>query len=414
MRYILKNGINSGFQDIRQQYQDEKKINLDETPSLFSRPTLFGGPNVKERAKQIEFIENMYEVLAPHFLSESEIKTSNQFQSHIIASRLMIASCLYVLDQIKSSKRNSVLYRIIEDLLNITDENYFDEEDKYVCFLGAKRAIQSSKFSLDAFNATLSDAGMNLFSETYWEEFSQFLSKSSKAKKMETKYSDFQFTPIIQSVGSAVFQTAGFTLGCLVSDTFKDSSYLTSSQSKLTTMVGAGLTFVFIPSPLTVAIFSPLIAKKLLDVFCTVTLAQIFGYGLGLLGTGTAKVIGLPLDGAYQLSLKTASMIKSYYFQEKSNSQLTGYRIADGSLIVNGMALRIISEEKIPENYIQKTIEVKKDGTIYIDGKSPDEITKKLLIPKQMVEEIKSQLQMNQEELVGKPSSVFKCESIFN
>ncbi len=57
MRYILPAGALTSLNFLRDDYQSERKVDLDQPPSLIGVPTLFGGTDVIARDKQTKFIK---------------------------------------------------------------------------------------------------------------------------------------------------------------------------------------------------------------------------------------------------------------------------------------------------------------------------------------------------------------------
>lgn len=137
MRFILTSDALQKFDNIRADYQKAKKVDIEKEPSMFGRPIYFGGTNVIERKRQIHFLEKIKLILGPNLLPVEQIKTPEQYQATIMANRVFVAACFYVQSQIMSSKRNSALYRLIDDYLSMTKENFLDDEDKELCLLAA-------------------------------------------------------------------------------------------------------------------------------------------------------------------------------------------------------------------------------------------------------------------------------------
>lgn len=368
MRFILATNALNTIDSLRTDYENKKKIDLDETPSIIGLPKFFGGTDVETRKTQITWLRKIKTVLEPNLLKEEDIKNPEQLQAHITATRVMIAACLYVQSQIGSSKRNSALYSLIEDGLGITDENYLDEEDKEICYLAAHRVINSSKIALEECNEVLIKKKMKAFTEKEWKAFSKFLEESCITKKIDNPYTNYPITSITRPLFGACFSSSGLAIGYLLGDTLSNASYLMSPKFKVTTGVGTALYVVCGASTTGVALFAPLIATKLVNTVCSISLAQVLATIMGFLGQGIGLGIGYPLDLTYQLLWKSCSLVSNYYSKQSKTPALTGIRIVDGVPVISGLAIELCNEE-IPKELIKQTITIEKDGKVYIGDK---------------------------------------------
>lgn len=399
MRFILTDNAIANLESLRYQYQYERKVNLDEKPSLIGLPTLFGGINVLERKDQISFLEKMYVILKSHLLKEEEIKTSEQFHEHISASRVMIAVCLYVQSQIINSKRHSVLYRLIEDNLGIDSENFLDDEDKETCFLTANRVINSSKIDLEKANCSLENEGLKPISEKEWKTFADFLDKKTEPLKPLPLESDYPITAITGPFFRMGLMYSGATAGMLLGDTISNASFVMGSKTKVTALIGTTLIVLGQAGPTGIAIFAPVVAGKLISAFCSISLAHVLGSTMGLVGQGIGTVVGIPLDVGCKLIKIMCGLIGSYCQKLPESPDVTGYRIADGMLVINGIALQILPENKIPENYVKQVIEITDDGKMYIDGILTTPPLSGIQLPKTIIEELKEHSKQKEEEV---------------
>lgn len=190
MHFILTPGCIAKFDNLRKAYEAEKHVDLNEKPSMIGKPIFFGGTDVVSRNKQVSFLEKVNSVLKIHLLHEQDIKTPAQRQVYIIAARFMMAACLYVQSQIGSSKRNSALYRLTEDNLGITVDNFLDDEDKETCYLTAARLIKTPH-ALEHANVVLEKDGLKPFTEKEWKQFADFLNEMCQKKKLQIKLQTF-------------------------------------------------------------------------------------------------------------------------------------------------------------------------------------------------------------------------------
>lgn len=392
MRFILTEKAKTAIETIRKQYQQEKNVNLNEKPSLLGVPTLFGGTDVENREKQIAFLEKIHDILKPNLFLE-EMKSPEQLQAYLTASRFMIAACLYVQSQISGSKRHSVLYRLIEDNLGITTENYLDEEDKEICFLAAKRMISSSPKVLDEANGHLSHKGIKMISEKEWRKFSEFINEHCNTSEDQSIYSQYPIASMVRPLFGAGFAYSGATIGLLLGDTISNASYIMGPKARLTAMVGTTLLVVGQSGPTSIALFGPVIATKLLNSFCTISLAHILGKSMEMLGQGIGLGVGLPLDLAYKLIWRACALIGNYYTKQQQNPELSGYRLTDGVMVIHGIVIQILPESQIPKAYKKQVIEIKEDNKMYIDGLLIEAPMADLECPNDVIEDIKKQIQ---------------------
>ncbi|KTD41969.1 hypothetical protein [Legionella parisiensis] len=391
MHFILAPGRIAKFDNLRKTYEAEKKIDLNEKPSIISTPIFFGGTDVVSRNKQISFLEKVKVLLKIHLINEEDIKTPIQRQVYIIATRFMIAACLYVESQIGSSKRNSVLYRIIEDNLGITSENYLDDEDKETCLLTAERIIKTPN-AFEHANAALEKNGLRPFSEKDWKEFTEFLKGMSRTKETKDQFTNFPVISLTQPFFGTALAYAGATVGVVLAEGISNSTSAVSPRVQLTALVGSTL-LVFSPAgPTGVALLAPVIATKLFTSFCTISLAHIMSTAGGYLGQGIGIGVGLPFDAAYNLLWSICSLINRYYSKPSQLAPIDGIRVVDGATIVSGIPIQLVPEDALPQGYTKKILEITDGGEIRIEGEEIKDSEKPVHIPPEVIEELKKQL----------------------
>lgn len=367
MRFILTSEALARFELLRTQYQQERGVDLTKKASWLGTPTFMGGIDSDSRQAQISFLEKIVFILKPNFFNDSQIKTPEEWQTNLTASRVMVAACLYVQSQIGNSERRSVLYRLIEDNLGITAKNKLDEEDKELCFFAANRLINSSSMNLDQINIALHKANLGSISERSWSEFSTFLQTQCQLAKTENPYENYPITSITQPLFGAVFSYAGVTVGYISGDTISKSTVSMEPRYKLTALIGSSLLILGPVSPASIAIVAPVVAGKLITTFCSISLAHILGVTMGLLGQGVGIGVGLPLDLTYQLLRKAYRTIKHHYYDDKNEPKLTGLRLGDGMLVVNGLEFKMTTpDDELPAH--DNTIEIKEDGEVYLNN----------------------------------------------
>ncbi len=347
----------------------------------------------------------MIVVLRANLAKEEEITTPEQWEANLTASRVVIAACLYVQSQISSPKNNSALYRLINKDLGITDTNYLDDEDKEICFLAANRVVNSSLSAFSDANAALRKANMKPFTEQEWSDFSKFVSSVSVKKVSTNPYSNYPVTSITQPLFGAAFSYTGATIGYLGGDVISQSSKTMSTKLQITTMVGSSLLMLGTTGPMGVALFSQVIASKLVTAFFSISLAHVLGTTMGILGQGVGMGIGLPLDYAYRLIWKASATIMNYYSSYPNTSQMTGIRIADGKSIMNGIVIEYTPSSDLKTEEGQQTVEITEEGKLLINGKEVTIPDGGVQLPLELINELKAQLKLQEEKVSEEDSS---------
>lgn len=400
MRYILTDRLIKEIDDLRYKYQTEKKVNLNEEPSRFGMPTLFGGTDVITRRNQINFLDKIVQCTSQQLKPQEDIKTAESYQGYFTSAKLLLSACLYVLDQIKGSKRNSALYRIIEDALGITKEHYLDDEDKLHCFMTARRILNDSSF-FDKYNDLLKDQDADLFTEKEWDDFKSFVNKSCDNYESLQHTTSYPFTSVTDPAFTLAFQTVGLTLGCMASETFRTSTFINAPKGKLTACVVGGLVFAG-NSPLSVSILAPVIVERMLSFFCTISFAQLLSMGMGFIGKGIGIGVGVPLDLAFKASKKATNLVGGLYFKEPNAPKLTGFNL-QGGLMIQGAAIKIQPLQPLKIQTVQPDLRIDESGAILINGTNAEELIKGLELPKPMRLELTRQLEEVKSHLEPEP-----------
>ncbi|KGP64194.1 type IV secretion protein Dot [Legionella norrlandica] len=405
MRYILPAGALTSLNFLRDDYQAERKVDLDQPPSFIGVPTFFGGTDVIARDKQTKFIKKMIVVLRANLAKEEEITTPEQWEANLTASRVVIAACLYIQLQISSPKNNSALYRLINKHLGITDLNYLDDEDKEMCFLAANRIINSSLSAFSDANAALRKENMKPFTEQEWSEFSKFVSNINIKKVSSNPYINYPITSITQPLFGAAFSYTGATIGYLGGDVISQSSKAMSTKLQITTMVGSTLLMLGTTGPMGVALFSQVIASKLVTAFFSISLGHVLGTAMGILGQGVGIGVGMPLDLAYRLLWKTSAAIINYYSNYPNTSQMTGIRITDGKSVIGGIVIEYNPNSDIKAEEGQQSVEITEDGKLLINGKPVTIPDSGVQLPLELINELKEQLKLREKTTDDEESS---------
>lgn len=395
MRYVLPAGLLTSLHFLRDDYQTERKVNLDEAPSLIGVPTFFGGTDVVSRNIQTKFIEKMLVILSANLMKEEDIYTPEQWQANLTASRVIIAACLFIQSQISFPQSNSALYRLIDKSLGINSENYLDDEDKEICFLAANRIINSSLSALDDANIALRKAHLKPITEAEWNKFSTFLSEATIKKVRVNPYTHYPITSITQPMFGAAFSYTGATIGFLSGDMISNSTKFMSTRFQATALIGSTLLILGPAGPMGVALFSQVIAGKLISGLCSVSMAHVLGTVMGIAGQGVGIAVGLPMDWVYRMLWKTAALIAAYGNYANTS---TGIRISDGKTVMNGILIDVTPLDELPQDYEQKVIELKDDGKIYIDGNAVEVPATGVQLPAEVLAELKAKFKELQEE----------------
>jgi hypothetical protein len=220
MRLTIPDNALDKLPFLRERYQKERKVDIEEPPSMIGMPTMFGGTDVKTRKKQIVFLEKLLIILRPNLKKLEEITSPEELQANITAWRVYLSACWYVQSQ---NNGNSALSRVINEDLGITSENYPDEEDKENCYATANRFV-NTKNALEDANVALIKANKRPFTEKDWSEFTHFISKSQTRQVSSNSYTNYPITSITQPLFSATFAYTGATVGLLSGDIVCKSS----------------------------------------------------------------------------------------------------------------------------------------------------------------------------------------------
>ncbi len=389
MRLIIPNDTLDKLPFLREQYQQARNVNIEETPSMLGLPTMFGGTDVKTRKKQIVFLEKLFAILRPNLKKLEEITSPEEFQANVTAWRVYLTACWHVQSQ---NSKNSALSAVINEDFGITAENYPDEEDKENCYATANRFV-NTKNALEDANVALIKAKLRPFTEKDWSEFTQFLSESN-VKKVSTPnpYTNYPITSITQPLFAATFAYTGATVGLLSGDVISKSTKGMAAKYQLTALIGGSLLLFGPTGPTGVALFAPVIASKLITAFCSITLAHVLGATLGIIGHGVGTAIGLPLDLAYHLLWKVCAAVGGYYYKESEAPMITGIRISDGVALISGVAITITPVEQLTEVHQKQIIELKEDGSLYVNGKGIITAHSGIQLPSIVIDELKEHI----------------------
>jgi hypothetical protein len=371
MGFILNDHALRSLANIRQEYEDDKKIKLNSKPSFLGMPTLLGGTNVGERGQQINFIEKMLLVLSENLIPEKEIINDQMHRTNLTASRMLLAVCLFVQRQITSnyavrSGTNAALHQLINKKLGINDRNYLNAEDKAICFDTA-HALLSIPGAWDDANKKLKEFKVSPISFEEWQNFKIAVIENLQLKTPKQK-NNYPFTSITKPLFGAAFAYAGASLGLLGGDILNKSSQLLPTRYYISAGISGIALTMHTSNTLGVSILAPIVANRILESFFQVSLGHLGAVTFKVLGQGVGTVVGLPLDLAYHLSLKTYSTLKEMYSNHHEKQYLTGVRISDGLLVVNGLTIEIKECAATSKLEPVEQTRIEKDGSIFING----------------------------------------------
>lgn len=393
MKYTLPAGALVQLTFLRAQFHEARGVDLDKPPSRIGLPTLFGGTDVVGRNAQTKFLLKIHTILKSKLKNETDIKTPEEWEANLNASRVMLAACIYVKSQISRPKANSALYRLINSNLGITGENVMDEEDKMICIQAAQKIMGASLLA-DA-NALLRDEKCDLLSDTEWHEFREFLDASVKANAANP-YANYPVSSITGPLFQAGFAYAGTAIGYLIGTAAAESTHALRAKNQLTLGVASSLIFLRSTGPFGAALFAQVIAGKLFTTFSSVSMAHIMGTVFGILGRGVGVAVGLPLDVAYLALWKACTVINDYC---KNNPDacanlLTGTRIHDGMHMIAGQEFSIKEMGAIKEESSSEPPVIEyQNGEILIPGEKPvPAIDWSQKLPPELVAELRKQI----------------------
>lgn len=393
MRFILGPNKLINLDELRNKYQKEKGIILDAPPSFFKTPTALGGTNIPARKSQITLIEKMRIILNANTFKEEHIKTNAELEAYLTSARVLLATVLYIQSQIGKSKRRSVLYRLLEDELGVSESNQLDEEDQEICFLAAKRIVAQQSF-LEQANTALRDAKAPILTENEWANFKDFLISKSSQRLVNDPYADYPVTNVTQKLFGAAGAYAGATIGMLSGEVISHSTKALSTKTQLSAVVGGTLLVFRSAGPAGVALFAPAIAERLINSFCSISLAHMLGISMGIVGKGVGIGVGMSLDIAYKLLCAIGSTISTRAYSSPTHG-VSGIRIKDGMTVLHGIPLEVSSLDSILAKYKDVKIIDIREGNLYIDDQLIKVPETGRQMPKELIDALKSHLSID-------------------
>lgn len=179
-------------------------------------------------------------------------------------------------------------------------------------------------------------ARLSLFSYEEWEQFSEYLGLQCKNKSTAS----FPITSITKPLFGAAFSYVAASIGALGGDMVSQTTSAMPSKLRLTAYIGSTI-LLFSPGPLGPALFSQIIAGKIITTLCTISLASVMRTVGEIIGQAIGIGIGVPLDLAFNLIWKALSIIGNYFNSHTNPTDLTGIRIEDGAMFLQGIEIKV-------------------------------------------------------------------------
>lgn len=190
---------------------------------------------------------------------------------------------------------------------------------------------------------------------TVWNEFKEFVKTELKPAKKSTLYPITSYT---RPIFGSIFGYAGASIGLNAGNTISNSTKLNTTRYYLTAGISGVILTVGGAGTMGVSIIAPVIATKLVESFCQVSLGHIAAVSFKYVGEGVGITVGLPLDIAWKLTKKSYGVIKDWATHKQDVEGLTGIRIADGMPVVAGIVIRVSQESNAPDASIIVELEL--------------------------------------------------------
>lgn len=385
MGYVLPTGALANLASIRDEYERKARVLLTKKPPLFSMPTLFGGSDIQARKAQIELIEKMLLIFKENLLDIDDINNPRQAIATLTASKAMLGICLYIKSNIAHPHENSTLCTLINAKLGITKDNLMDKEDKRSCYKAAKRLL-SAPNAMDDANLAIAEEnkarGPNQikykpFTEDEWNTLNGFFDTKVKVIAKEDSFSNFPISSITKPLFGAVFSYAGATVGIVAGDAISHST----NGFRLTAVLGSSILILAPAVPTSMAFFAPVIASKLINTFCKVSLGHVLSVLMGLVGQAIGLGVGLPFDMVLY-GLKSIANRGSSSSAPTIANQPDGLRIIDGMYMISNVAFELKSLQDLPANLEKKMLSLDDEGYLTINGERVVDPKTGTLLPK--------------------------------
>lgn len=350
MHLILVDNCLRKLLSLRDNYENRTKINLEALPQPYNVSLFFGKKDVKNRLKQIKFIENWLDIFRDKLKPDLNFACELEIQEHLMGLRMLVAVIFYTRNQIDEtytvrSGSSSTLALLLEEALSLGHGNTVDEETYACCLLTAQRFTQANE--LHYINSLLAKqtkvAKQAYISDIEWNRFTRFIMKecSNLDKKWRKNY---PITSVTIPLFALPLEAAGTSIGWLIGDLAAQSYSLLSTRHALTAMFGSGLILLMGSGVSTgVMLLSPTYAGKLLDTFFGVSFAYVLGLVMRLLGTGLGWGVGMTLDVGWKLLYSACSLITTVLLGNAKHPPITGFVLVNGHRVIDGIELDVIN-----------------------------------------------------------------------
>ncbi|MDI9818341.1 MULTISPECIES: hypothetical protein [unclassified Legionella] len=346
MPFVLSNEFIARLRALRLNYEKQSGINFDTASQPYAIRCFFGAKDVDSRNKQITFIEQWLNALHQELASE-DFFSSETTQAYVTALRLLMVVCFYTKFQIAAtykvrSGNSAILEQLIHEAMGVNGVNLVDEETHACCLRTAKRYL-TAEGRFEAINANLTPP----FKEQWWHDFLNYI--DTQCNLLDKKYvNDYPITKIMMPLFAKPMEFAGYTTGFLLGDMIGKSTKLFSTRYVLTAAIGSGLLLVMGPTAsIGITVLAPTCAGRILDTFCGVSLAWLFGAAGNIVGQGLGFGVGMPIDMSWKLIYKTATLLASLYSNHRYPHKLNGLSLIDGHRIIDSVEFELMDMETL-------------------------------------------------------------------
>lgn len=329
MPFLLSDNFISQLTRLRVDYESATGVKLNKTSQPLAISCFFGAKDVESRHRQIAFIEQWFALLQKDLCEGRSHDSLERMQCHVASLRVLVVVGLYINSKIEEtytlrSGASAVLEQLINKALGISSDNVMDHETKACCLLAAKRYL-AKPGRLQAINEGVRDP----ITETQWREFSRFI--TSQYALLEKKYQrEYPITAVTVPVCGKSLALAGYATGYVLGDMIAKTSELTPVRCAMTAIMGSCV--VTIGGPIS-AVSTMLIAGRILDIFCGISLAYVMGTSMEYVGKGVGVGVGLPLDIACKLLQTTRGLLEQAY---RGDVKLSGLSLINGHQVIKG------------------------------------------------------------------------------
>ena len=346
--YIIPDSFLKKLYNLRKKYETRANTKLDESLQPCAVSIYFGAKDHKSRNRQINFIENCLLLLKNDLKPDLVFASEDEIQHHLKALRILITVCLYVLSDIGSKYTvqkgdKTILSQLLHEAMQDLPDNLLDKSTRSLCLLETKEFFTPYTTAIST-NRTFHTK----FKEIEWPVFTEFL--KTECSLLNEFVENFPVTSIMMPLFSNQFRIAGYSTGYVIGDMLGKSTTMLDARYKLTAAIGSGLYFVLrTSSPMGgVMLVAPTLAGKLLDTYCGVSMAWLFGSAMSIAGKGVGFGVGMTLDLAWKLLFNATSLISSAFQSGSRTPKITGFTLHDPHRIVDGIELKLTEEELQP------------------------------------------------------------------